>query len=709
MKVQIPALPGLPERISRLSELAFNLWWSWHADARSLFRNLDRTLWNNTNHNPVQMLQKIDGERLLKAAENQDFLHLYDSVLQQLDSYLSSEDTWFSRNHWPNKPKQIAYLCAEFAIHSSLPIYSGGLGLLAGDTCKEASDLGLPLMGVGCLYPEGYFRQRIEADGTQNAIYERLDVTTTPLLPVLNDDDTRLLVPVNIGDREVQVGVWKVQVGRIPIYLMDTNLPENEPWDRDLVARLYSGDNPLRLRQEVILGMGGVRVIRALGYDPEVFHLNEGHAAFAALELIKEYLWKSFSLDEAVDQVRRRLVFTTHTPVKAGHDEFPFHLMEEHFSSYWEEHGISREEFLQLGTPIGGNSFSMTVLALKTCSRANGVSRKHGEVSRMMWHFLYPAEPVDAVPIVSITNGVHVPTWLAPEFWSLFSRYLGPGWFEKHDSEEAWREVQEIPNDLLWNTHQALKNKLFSFVRERARARWIEDGVSPGQIIALGALLDPQALTIGFARRFATYKRADLILRDLERLTEILHNPWRPVQIIFAGKPHPADEPGRFLLKRVFEVCSNSEMGGHIAFIENYDKHVAHFLVRGVDVWLNNPVPPKEASGTSGQKASLNGVINLSVLDGWWYEGYTGKNGWTVEGATDDEAADSIYSTLEKEIIPLFYQRDAQGIPQGWVQVMKEAVCSNAPRYSARRMLKEYVENLYLRVSEASTLKAVQK
>jgi glycogen phosphorylase len=695
VRVRIPHFDALPPRISRLNELSYNLWWCWNAEARRLFRTLDRTLWQRTSHNPVRLLLEIPPERLQAVSEEPAFLDLYDKVLGAFDAYMSATDTCFGEQYRSRSGDLIAYFCAEFAVHTSVPIYSGGLGLLSGDTCKEASDLGLPFVAVGALYPEGYFRQQVNADGSQEVYYERIQTDLTPLLPIHNEDGTRLLVTVPLDGREMKVALWRLQVGRVPIYLIDSDIPENEPWDRDLVARLYGGDNEVRLRQEIVLGIGGVKVLRALGYDPTVIHLNEGHAAFAALELIREARAGGRSFQEALESTRGRLVFTTHTPVKAGHDEFPFFMMEEHFRHYWEEVGISREDFLGLGAPPETESFSMTVLAMRTARKVNGVSHRHGEVSREMWRFLYPNRDVAEVPIISITNGVHVPTWLSGGMVNLFSKYIGEHWRQSHDDPALWDAVLRIPDEELWNTHQQLKTKLIHFMRSRARLAWMSHGASPGQIVASGTLLNSEALTIGFARRFATYKRAALILRDPERLRRLLLDPWRPVQIIFAGKPHPADEPGKYLLRQIYEACTSPHFGGRIAFIENYNKQVAHFLVHGVDVWLNNPEPPKEASGTSGQKASLNGVMNLSVLDGWWCEGYNGDNGWAIEGEDDEAAAASLYELLETQVVPLFYDRGPDGLPYGWVQRMKEAIRSTAAPFSARRMMKQYLSEVY--------------
>ena len=698
MKTEIPEFPQLPARIARLAELAYNLWWSWNADAREVFRRLDYTLWRNTHHNPVHMLNLISPERLTFIAEDSQFLKLCDSVLARFDQYLSSSLNWFTKSHGELHKSPIAYFCAEFAVHNCIPIYSGGLGLLAADTCKEASDLGIPLVAIGFFYPQGYFRQRIEADGRQKALYEAVNPERTPLLSVLNDDGSRLLVSVPVGERTIKVAVWKLQVGRVPIYLMDRNIPENDPPANDLSMRLYAADPYFRLQQEILLGIGGVRVLRALGYTPTVFHLNEGHAALAGFELLREIAQSGSGFEEGIEKVLDQIVFTTHTPVKAGHDEYPLQMVEESFHRFWAELGLGRERYLGLGQDSNTGAFSMTILALRLAARTNGVSKKHGEVSRGMWHSLWPDKKVDEVPIISITNGVHVPTWTAPELARLYDQFVGDEWLQQHDDPSIWERVFEIPDEKLWETHLLLKRKLLNFIRKRARRRWLEQSVSSGQMVGFGVLLNPEALTIGFARRFATYKRATLILSDRERLKRILRDPWKPVQIIFAGKAHPDDEPGKAQLQQIFEACSSPEFGGRLAFLEEYDKHVAHHLVQGVDVWLNTPRPPQEASGTSGQKAALNGIPNCSVLDGWWWEGYNGMNGWAIEedpGGDDAATANGLYEILEEQIIPTFYARDAQGIPGEWVRIMKEAIRSTAAVFSARRMLKEYAEKLY--------------
>ncbi|MBI3301319.1 MAG: alpha-glucan family phosphorylase [Deltaproteobacteria bacterium] len=700
------AISSCPPRISRLSELAYNLWWSWHPEARALFAAIDSTLWTMTAHNPVKLLREVKPVRLLTLAQDPAFLRRYDAVMIVFDAALTARDTWFARFAPDLADTTIAYFSAEFGIHNSLPICGGGLGILAGDHCKEASDLGVPLVGVGFMYPQGYFHQRLSVDGRQEAVYEYLDRAEAPLTPAFTPEGKKCLVGVPIDQRHIYVRVWHARVGRVALYLMDTDVEENAPWDRELSARLYGGDLEMRILQEIILGIGGVRVLRALGIAPRVWHLNEGHAAFVTIERTRELVVAGMPFPEAMATVQRTTVFTTHTPVPAGHDAFPFHLVEKYLHGYWNQIGLDRERFLALGyhREPWGEMFHMTVLALHLAGWRNGVSKTHGEVSRRMWQSLWPDTPVEQVPISAVTNGVHTPTWIAQELDQLYGKYLGPDWVKHHDNPALWQRVYDIPDEELWRVRVQLKHKLMSFIRERARQLWREEHRDPVQVLASGALLDPEALTIGFARRFATYKRATLLLQDLARLQTILQDRWRPVQIVFAGKAHPADEPGKHLIHQVYALAKEYGLGGQIAFVEDYDMHVAKFLVQGVDVWLNNPVPPLEASGTSGQKAALNGVPNLSVADGWWCEGYNGGNGWTISSAEpgpeaerrDVHDARTLYQLLESEIVPLYYQRDSDGVPRGWMQVVKEAICSITPLFSARRMVKEYVERFYV-------------
>jgi len=707
--------PTIPEGLIRLQELANNLWWSWRLDARRLFEALDPTLWHLTNHNPVKLLQDLKPERLMTLAHDPVFVRQYSAVLKAYDEYMNAGNTWFGAQYPDLTGRQIAYFSAEFGLHNSIPIYSGGLGILAGDHCKEASDLGIPLIGIGFMYPQGYFRQRISAEGWQEPEYTPFNRFESPIHQALMATGAPCQIAVEVGDRLVQLLVWQVRVGRAILYLIDTDMPDNAPKDRELSARLYGGDQEVRLCQEILLGIGGVRIVQALGLSPAVWHANEGHSAFLTLERIRKLMQEGLAFDQAAKTVRRTTVFTTHTPVPAGHDIFPHELMTNYFSQYWPQLGLSREEFFHLGehpeTPWAG--FNMTALAMRMSDHRNGVSREHGRVSRTMWQCLWPGVPEHLIPIRSLTNGVHAPTWIASEMNELYSKHLGPDWVQRSDDPAIWHRVKDIPDTELWSVRRALKAKLMSFIRERARAAWVAGRIDSTQVLAEGTLLDPDALTIGFARRFATYKRATLLFTSIQRLKPLLRDRWRPVQLVFAGKAHPADDPGRQFIHEVYNFCRDQELAGHIAFLEDYDMHMAKFLVQGVDVWLNTPRPPMEASGTSGQKASLNGVPNLSVLDGWWQEGYDGANGWALTPSTDivdpqaqdAHDAERMYQLLEQDIIPLFYARDRDGIPRGWLQVIKDAIRTIAPRFSARRMVKEYMEVMYAPAADSRPLR----
>jgi len=696
--------PAIPARLHRLPELANDLWWTWNAEAREVFRKLDYQLWRQTAHNPVLMLRLISQETLTVAGQDDRFLTVYDAAIEALDNARSARDTWW-HHRYPDEQGPIAYFSAEFALHQSLPIYAGGLGVLAGDHCKEASDLGIPLIGVGFMYPQGYFHQSVSPEGWQQESYERLSWTNAPIEPAIAADGKPCIIAVPLGNRSVLVSVWRVRLGRVKLYLLDTDLEENAPWDRELSARLYGGDRETRVQQEIILGVGGVRALKAMGATPAVWHLNEGHAAFVVLQRIRDLLEHGDSFDSALEEVRRTTVFTTHTPVPAGHDAFPFSLVETHLANAWGSLGAYRDAFMALGLYDNGSGplFNMTALALRTAGSTNGVSQLHGEVTRVMWGPIWPGVPDDQRPVRAITNGVHVPTWLSSEMTRLFDDHLDAGWRDRHDDPTLWNRVLEISDEELWTARQALRNYLFAFIRERARQRWKEEHVSAARVVAAGTLLDPNALTIGFARRFTGYKRPELIFRNPERLLGILNASRRPVQIVFAGKAHPADETGKHHLQQVYRRAIDPMFGGRIAFVDDYDLHVAHFLVQGCDVWLNNPRKPLEASGTSGMKASINGVPHLSIGDGWWAEGYTKHNGWLIEGqapSTDADAVDaadaeSLYQLLEREIVPTFYDRDAQGIPRRWLSVVRQAIVTVTPRFSARRMVKQYADELY--------------
>lgn len=703
--------PHLPDRIAGLGELAYNLWWSWHPAARMLFKMLDRPAWKESRHNPVKMLRELPEKTFEVAAGDPEYLHHYEAVLAGFYKEMETKACWFSENITNPGCLPIAYFSAEYGLQRSLPFYAGGLGFLAGDYLKECSDLGVPLVAVGFMYPEGYLYQKIHADGWQESINKVLDREAAPITRVLNEKGQQLVVAVPFIDSPIQVAVWKVMVGRIPLYLMDTDIETNDPWNRAISAHLYIGDNEQRLRQEIVLGIGGAEVLNALGIRHSVLHLNEGHPAFAILERLRERLQENMTYEEAIQQVRATTIFTTHTPVPAGHDVFPFPLMDKYFSRYYPLLRLKRDAFLQLGIspkePTAG--FNMTAFALRMSAYRNGVGKRHGEVARRMWQSLWPEIPdlkEENVPIDYITNGVHVPTWIEPKIELLFNKYLGPNWLQGHENPAIWGLIDDISDEELWQVHYRLKRKLIDFIRERIRHRWVEDRVDPANIVAGGTLLDPSALTIGFARRFAAYKRADLIFNNPERLKVLLNNRWRPVQIIFAGKAHPADDAGKRILQRIFNFAHDPDLGGRIAFVEDYDEQLAQYMTHGVDIWLNNPLPPMEACGTSGMKASLNGVPHLSILDGWWIEGFNGRNGWAFagqEGENKDAGdAEALYNILKKEVIPLYYKVDDDGIPRDWVHIMKEAMKSTGPAFSARRMVKEYAGKFYQKAFQSA-------
>jgi starch phosphorylase len=704
MKIEQDLFPNLPTRIMGLGELAENLWWSWHPAARMLFKELDRRVWKETGHNPDKTLKMLPAEILESATKDPEYLKDYDAVLAEFYKDIEQRECCYLEKTRDPNLKPIAYFSAEYGLHHSLPFYAGGLGFLAGDFLKESSDLAVPLVAVGFMYPEGYFRQYIREDGWQEHAHQVLDRDAASISRVLDENGQQVVVKVPLIDPPIHVAVWKTEVGRVCLYLMDTDIDLNDPWNRGISAQLYSGDLEQRLRQEIVLGIGGSQVLEKLGIRYSALHLNEGHPAFALLEDIRDLVQTGVSFEKASEQIKARTVFTTHTPVPAGHDVFPFHLMEKYFHSYWPSLGLDHDRFLQLGIhPERQDAgFNMTALALKMSGHRNAVSQKHGDVTRRMWQSLWPDETEDKIPIEHVTNGVHVPTWIEPKMELLFNKYLESDWLQNHDDPSVWEAVDKIPDEELWKTHYWLKIKLIDAIRERSRRRWSADHVSPSWVLAGGSLLDPSVLTIGFARRFATYKRGDLILLDIERLKRLLNDPWKPIQIIFAGKAHPADDPGKRVLQKVFNVTRDPAVGGRIAFLEDYGEQFAQYLVHGVDVWLNNPVPPMEASGTSGMKAALNGVANLSILDGWWIEGFNGKNGWAfgheeVFGNRDKPDAEAIYRILEEDVVPLYYKVSTNGIPNGWVRVMKESIKSNAWKFSSRRMVREYIQKFYVK------------
>ncbi|NWG06595.1 MAG: alpha-glucan family phosphorylase [Chloroflexi bacterium] len=709
-RTQLPDGFDLPKRIARLSELAYNLWWTWQPESQRIFGRLDYDLWERLGHNPIRLLREVDRSRLDLASKDAEYLALYDRMFANFDSYMNQKTTWISQSHPRLIGRPIAYFSMEFGLHETLPIYSGGLGVLAGDHLKEASDLGLPLTAVGFMYAQGYFSQRLSEDGWQEALNNVLDFHNLPALPVMDDHGNRLTVEVEFPDRFVTLGLWEIRVGRVPLYLLDSNLDPNSDFDKNLTARLYWSDLDRRVMQELLLGVGGVRALRALGYNPSVWHMNEGHAAFLTLERAREYVAGGDTLEQALEKTRRQNVFTTHTPVPAGNDEFPLWLIEKYLAGFWPQLNISRDQLFDLARHHmpQGETFSMGVLALRNSDGRNAVSELHGRVSRQMWHSLWPDGEEDEVPITHVTNGVHVSNWMARRLYVLLSQYLGADWYDHLDEPEMWKKVDAIPDNELWAVRLHLKRKLSFYLRERVRDRWTVGGFHPVQVVSSGVLINPYALTIGFARRFATYKRASLILTDVERLLNIVNRPNMPVQIIFAGKAHPADEPGKQLIQQVYRQVKRAETGGRIVFIEDYDMNLARYLVQGVDVWMNTPRRPYEASGTSGMKAALNGALNFSVLDGWWREAYNGRNGWSIgedrqlesQSVQDAQDAESLYATLENEIIPLFYNRDPKEISHEWVARIKDNLKTNIPQFSTRRMVKEYVERLYVKALE---------
>jgi starch phosphorylase len=697
----------LPRKISRLPELAYNLWWTWHPQAQNLFSRIDFSLWEACRHNPVQFLRSAKRPQLNAALSNVNYMDTYDKVMEAFDRYLGATDTWYRRENPDLLNRPIAYISTEYGLHETIQGYAGGLGVLAGDLIKEASDLGIPVVGLGFLYTLGYFEQSITEDGWQEALYEPLDFANLPVWPVNGRDGKPLTISVTLPERDLAARLWQVRVGRIPLYLLDSNVESNSPADRELTARLYTSEAEQRISQEIILGIGGVRALRELGYNPTAWHLNEGHSGFALLERAREYVAAGRTFDEARGIIRQTTIFTTHTPVPAGADEFPLWLMDKFFSSYWPQLGLDREKFLDIARhkQSWGETFSMPVLALRMSDHANGVSELHGRVARKMYHHLWPDIPEDKVPIRHITNGIHTETWLARQMSFLYDKHLGADWRDQIDDQSVWDKVGTIPDKELWEVRIHLKRRLAAHIRDRARAQWLSGTRHPSQVVNAGVLMDPNMLVIGFARRFTMYKRAGLLLRQPDRLLQLINRPNLPVQFIFAGKAHPADDPAKRLMQEVYRFAKRYETGGRFIFLEDYDINLARYLVQGVDVWLNTPLRPLEASGTSGQKAALNGVLNLSVLDGWWREGYNGRNGWAIGEDRENQTADeqntqdteSLFALLEREIVPLYYEnRTPDGVPSEWIDMVRESIRTISPTFNTRRMLKEYARDLYL-------------
>jgi starch phosphorylase len=692
----------------RLWALARNLWWSWDHDSVSLFRDLDPVRWRQLNQNPVSLLAEFPLAKLEKRAAELVLHSRINYAYRRLQEYLQADRTWGTRHAGVLRPLPVAYFSAEFGIHESLPVYSGGLGVLSGDHIKSASDLAIPLVGIGLFYGQGYFRQRLDRDGWQQEEYLETDPTQLPLEVAIGKNGRPVMLQIETRSGSIHAKVWRVEVGRCDLFLLDSDVEDNTPDDRELTSRLYGGNSRTRIRQELLLGIGGFRALTAMGITPGVLHLNEGHSGFAVLEAIRTRMEEEgIGFDSAVPRVSREVVFTTHTPVPAGHDRFDADLIEEHLGPLRDQLGLSQQSLMGLGREKPDNqqeTFCMTVLGLRCSRRANAVSSLHGEVSRAMWSGLSPGKPEDKVPIGHITNGVHVPSWLAPQMFRLYDRHLGTNWHQRSSDARTWEGIENVDDGELWETHLSLKSQLIEFVRRRAVEQAERRLESREVLQRLGKVLSPDALTIGFARRFATYKRANLILSDIEGLASLVNDPKRPLQFVFAGKAHPNDEPGKRVLQQIAELMRNSRFAEKFVFVEDYDINVGRYFVQGVDVWLNNPRRPLEASGTSGQKVVLNGGLNLSVLDGWWAEAYDGMNGFAIgTGRThsnmnvhDTRDGEDLHRALREEVIPLFYQRDRDGLPRGWIKRMKRTIRTLGWRFNADRMVMDYTLKCYV-------------
>ncbi|HEX8561230.1 MAG TPA: alpha-glucan family phosphorylase [Pyrinomonadaceae bacterium] len=702
---------GLPATIAALERVSRNYWWSWNPDGQAVFRDLDQEVWDLCEHNPRRLLKEAPQYSLMRMATDPVYIERVRRVARAFDEYMApGAETWAARHAPALTPENpVAYFCAEFGVHHSLPLYSGGLGILAGDHLKSASDLGLPLVAVGLLYHHGYFRQHLRRDGWQEEAYQQINVGDLPMRLVTGDDGQPVALELAMRGRVVRVQAWRVEVGRVALYLLDTNVEGNNEIDRLITGHLYGGDRETRCVQEMVLGVGGVRLLRRLGIEPHVFHLNEGHSAFLTLELARELTESGVEFREAAARVRSRCAFTTHTPVAAGHDEFVAPLIEMCFGEgYWRQLGLSREEFLDLGRVKEGDEedlFGLTPLALRMCRSSNGVSRKHGEVSRELWNKMWPDRRVEEVPITSVTNGVHAPTWVSPLLRALFEGRAGAEWTRAlHDAGEWSRVVDSIPDEELWEVRRLQRKRLVAFVRQRLFEARLQQHEPRYYAEAALSMFDPEALTIGFARRVAAYKRWGLILSDPARVRRLLLDPERPVQLIFAGKAHPQDQGAKLILQQIAQWKLDPEIMQRAVFIQDYDQEIARQLVQSVDVWMNVPRRPLEASGTSGEKVAINGGLNLSVLDGWWLEGYDGGNGWAVGeealGESVEEMdvrdAESLYKVLESEVVPAFYERDERGVPRRWVEMTRHAIRTLAPAFNSDRMVRDYAQRIYL-------------
>lgn len=700
--------PQLPKRINKLQEISYNLWWSWNTEFLRLFKIIDIDLWERIEKNPVKFLKLVTQEKLEAVCKNEEFLSQYDDVVENYENYMKSKSTYFSKKYPNNTNDLIAYFSAEYGLDQILPIYSGGLGILSGDHLKSASDLGVPMVAVGLLYKNGYFHQMINGHGVQETEYHNIDIDMLPITPVTDYEGKDFLIAISLPKKKLYLKAWKINVGRVELYLLDSDIEENIPEYRGITSTLYGGDQDTRIMQEIVLGMGGANLLRTLGLNPTVYHMNEGHSAFLTLELIYSLMKeKKISFNIARDIVSAKTVFTTHTPVPAGNDIFPLELVEKYFNGYWDKLGITKQEFFELGmkpeeTQSGG--FNMGILALKIAGKKNGVSKLHGAVSRELFSDVWPNIAANESPIGYITNGIHTCTWLAPNLKKLYNKYLIPFWQDGIYSDDVWNGINQVPNAELWEAHKSRKQKLIELVKASTIQRLRRCGYHYNEIMQIVSGLNSDALTIGFSRRFATYKRATLIFKDLERITQIFSNSEKPIQIIFAGKAHPADKEGQDLIKYIHEISMKPQFKGKIFLLENYNIAMSRYLISGVDVWLNTPRRPMEASGTSGQKASVNGVLNFSVLDGWWAEGYNTKNGWIIgtnaeyKNYEEQDIADSesMYNTLENKIIPIYYDRDENGISKRWLEMMKNSIISTGGRFSTSRMVLEYTEKLYM-------------
>jgi starch phosphorylase len=706
------AIPDFPKSLQPLTDIANNMWWCWNSDAVELFRRMDRDLWEETYHSPKSVFEKISQEKLIELSQDDSFISQIERVKNALDRYMNMH-TWYDQECADYSNFRFAYFSTEYAIHESLPIYSGGLGILSGDHLKSASDMGLPLVGVGLLYKYGYFKQLLSSDGLQQEEHIETNFLHMPLQVVKNEDGTELILEIDTNVAKIYAKVWKIQVGRIPLYLLDTYLDKNSDDMKNITGQLYGGDRDMRIRQEIVLGVGGIKLLKALNIEPDVMHINEGHSAFLLLEKIRQYIKDcNLSFEAAFQMVKSTSVFTTHTPVPAGNEVFSNELFLKYFDKLCKEIGITKEQLLQLGAfPTKDyknlKDFSMTILALKTANKSNGVSRLHSTVSRQMWQDIWTGLPRKEIPITYITNGIHTNTWISYEVSGLFNRYLGDAWRDEPANYAIWNRISHIPDAELWRSHERRRERLVSFARARLCRQLERNGASQKILSYSDEVLDPDALTIGFARRFATYKRGNLIFKNLQRIKKILTNKEFPVQIIIAGKAHPQDSAGKAIIQNIVNLSKDPELIHKIVFLEEYDVNVAHYLVQGVDIWLNNPLRPEEASGTSGMKAAVNGVINFSVLDGWWCEGYNGNNGWTIgsinyytDRAYQDEVeSNDIYEVLEKEIIPLFFTRGQDGIPRGWIEKMKFSMQTIGSVFNTNRMIEEYTRKFYIPTS----------